>query len=132
MVWILLGIDYMARRTVVKFSKTVRMEKDGNLLKVGDKWYRFVTNVDGDFRTGEYLLEEVDKNKIDKQIETIVEKLFKFIEPKLVLEDALKDLDEKELYKLYKFVLKKGRQLKPKVQKHCINMKVGGVDIPIR
>lgn len=107
------------------------IERDGNLLRIGNKWYCFTINEDGDFRTGTHTLEEVDIKKRDKQIATISEKLFKFVEPRLVLEDALKDMGETALEKVYNYV-RKHKDVKPRVIKHCVAMKVGGVQIPIR
>ncbi len=112
--------------------KQIKMEQDGNLLRIGNKWYEFVTNTDGDFRTGTHILVEVNKKKIDKQIELITNKLFSFINPKIVLKDALKDVPEKQLNKLY-FKLKNNKmKVKPKIEKHCVRMKVAGINIPIR
>lgn len=114
----------MAKRKVI--------QKDGNLLKIDGKWYRFGVNEDSDFATGQYNLEEVDKEKIDRQTAIITSKLFSFVDPKLVLKDALKDLDDKSLEKLYKYVKNHKGKIKPKIKKHCIQMKVAGVEIPIR
>ncbi len=112
--------------------KKITIEKDGNLLRIGNKWYRFSINDDGDFRTGEHILEEVNKKKRDKRIEFISKKLFTFVEPELIMKDALKDLAEEELEKLFTYVKKHKDKLKPKIKKHCVQMKVAGVEIPIR
>lgn len=85
------------------------------------------------FRTGTHILEEVDVKKRNKQIVAITDSLFKVVEPKLVLKDALKDMAEEELNKLYKFVKKnKDAYRKAKIMKHCVAIKAGGVQIPIR
>ena len=111
--------------------KKMKIERDGNLLRIGNKWNTFLVNLDGDFNTGTHTLEEVDKEKRDKQINLLTNALFTSLDPKLVMRDALKDMTEEELYKLYKYI-KKHRDIKPKVKKDCVAMSLGGVDIPIR
>ena len=112
--------------------KQITMEKDGNFIRIGDKWYAFMTNDDGDFRTGEHTLIEVDKARFDRKIEQITAVLFSSIDPKLVMKDALKDLLEDELDKILKYIKKHKGKIQPKIRKHCIQMEVGGVKIPIR
>lgn len=109
----------------------VKVEADGNFLRIGRKWYQFGTNEDKKFSTGEFVLVEVNRKEIDRKTKFISEKLFKFVDPKLVLQDAVKELPDNALDKLYKYV-RKHKDPKPKVFKHCIAMKIGGVQIPIR
>jgi len=116
-------------------KKKIIIQNDGNYLRVGNKWYGFSTNDDGNFMTGEHILYEVNKKKFDKKAEKITDELFSFVDPKLVMKDALKDLLEPELDKIIKYIEKKKKatkSFKPEIRKHCIQMRVGGVDIPIR
>ena len=48
------------------------------------------------------------------------------------MKDALVELSDNELNKLFKFIKKKKGKVKPKVRKHCIRLDIGGVEIPIR
>lgn len=114
-------------------KNTIRMEKDGNALRVGNKWYHFALNNDGDFATGQFTLIEMDKKKYDRNADYITKRLFSFVDPKLVMRDALKDMTDVQLEKLAAFLRKrKGKIVKPKIRKHCIQMRIGGVEIPIR
>ena len=115
-----------------KNKKQIKVEKDGNLLRINNKWYRFLINGDGDFRTGTHILEEVNKTKRDEEINRITEKLFSFLDGKIVLKDALKDMAEEDLEKLYNYILKHKGKLKPKIKKHCVMMTIGNCEIPIR
>ena len=113
-------------------EKKITLEKDGNLIRIGGKWYAFQVNNDGDFRTGEHVLVEVNKKEFDKKVNTITNTLFSFIDPKLVLRDALKDMTEPELAHILKYIKKHKGKVKPKIKKHCIQMKIAGVEIPLR
>jgi len=116
-------------------AKKLILEKDGNFIRIGKKWFMFAPNLDGDFRTGEHRLVEVNKIAFDKKVKEITENLFSFVDPKLVMKDALKDLLPEELDKILAHIRKRKRKKrKPKVDivKHCIQMKVAGVEIPIR
>lgn len=122
-----------SRKKVEIFPKNkITLEKDGNLIRINKKWYAFQVNNDGDFRTGEHILVEVDKERIDRAIKTITDSLFTYIDPKLVLADALKDMTQEELLHLEKYIRKHGKRLYPKIRKHCIAMRIAGVEIPIR
>ena len=124
----------MAHRTKVNFDnkKRIEIEKDANFLRIGDKWYKFAANDDDDFRTGQHVLVEVDKERFDKKVEKITEVLFSSVDPKLVMKDALKDLVEEELDTLLRYIKKHKGKLQPKIRKHCIQMEIAGVKIPIR
>ena len=112
-------------------KKKIILQRDGNLLRIGGKWYVFTPNEDEDFRTGDYELIEVDKKKIDKQINFITEKLFEHVNKELIMQDALKDMQQDELEKLYNYIKKKVK-LKPKLVKHCVRMDVGKYKIWLR
>ena|SRR3990167_9859231 len=109
----------------------VKVESDGNLIRIGDAWYQFESNPDADFKTGEFILRKVNRKEIDRKTEFISKKFFSFIDPKLVLKDALKELPDGNLDRLYKYV-KKHKEAKPKIIKDCIAMKIAGLQIPIR
>jgi hypothetical protein len=113
-------------------GKKIRIEKDGNFVRIGTKWYAFRANDDGDFRTGDHVLVEIDKKRYDKRVDAITERLFSFVNPKLVMKDALKDMMEEELIQLERHIKKCKGKLKVTTRKHCIQMEVGGVKIPIR
>ena len=113
-------------------KRTIKIEKDGNLLRIGKKWYAFHINDDGDFRTGQHIMVEVDKAEFDKKVNAITAKLFSFIDPKLVLKDALKDMTDEELTHLFRYIEKHKGKVKPRIRKHCISMDLAGVNIPIR
>ena len=108
-----------------------KVEADGNFIRIDKSWYQFETNKDNDFGTGEIILRKVNRKEIDRKVKFISEKFFTFIDPELVLRDAVKELPEESLNKLYKYV-KKHKNAKPKVIKHCIAMEIGNVQIPIR
>ena len=42
----------------------VKVESDGNLIRIGDAWYQFESNPDADFKTGEFILRKVNLKKI--------------------------------------------------------------------
>lgn len=113
-------------------KKKITIEKDGNLLRIGKKWYAFHVNNDGNFRTGSHIMVEVDKAEFDKKVNAITNKLFSFVDPKLVMRDALKDMTEEELTHLFKYIEMHKGKCKPRIRKHCISMDLAGVNIPIR
>jgi hypothetical protein len=107
-----------------------RVEMKGHFLVIDGDYYIAQVNEDGDFDTGAFKFRRIEREKIDKMVKTIAEKLKGSLDPEIVLKDALMELPEKDLKKLTLKLVKE----KPKitVRKHCVQMKVGGVKIYIR
>lgn len=78
------------------------------------------------------MLVEVDKKEFDRKVSAIADTLFSFVDPKLVLRDALKDMTEPELARILRYIRKHKGKVEPRISKHCIQMRIAGVNIPLR
>jgi hypothetical protein len=110
-----------------------KVESKGGFLIIDGDYYTIDTpNEDGNFDTGEMKWKKVDKEKIEKIVDEIAEKLKDALDPKVVIRDALFDLSTKDLKKLTVKLIKEKAKPRITVKKHCVQMKVGGVKIYIR
>ena len=117
-----------------KVNKDVKREY--GLLVIDNKYYY------GDMIDGKVVYREISKAKVQKRlklIDEIVKKLKDSLDKEAVLKETLMknfpmgdETLEEELVKLLGMLNSKERKYKPKTRAHhCVDMKVGGIIIPI-
>jgi len=117
-----------------KVNKEVKREF--GLLVIDNKYYY------GDMIDGKIVYREISKAKVQKRlklIDEIVKKLKDSLDREAVLKETLMknfpmgdETIEEELLKLLGMLKSKERKYKPKTRvHHCVDMKVGGMIIPI-
>jgi hypothetical protein len=112
----------------------MKITKKGNYLIMNGKWYVFNIPIqDGDFNTGDWEMTEVKKPKeLNEKINKITEEIFESLDREIIMKDALFDMTPIEIEVIYQKLFKNKRKPKLKMKKHCIQLDVGGIGIPIR
>ena len=108
----------------------MKIKKKGNYLEINGKLYRVINS------TGKEKFEDMEFEPIKTDVESLIKKIAKKIKgalnPEEIIENALYDLSEEDIKKLYEKITK--QKTKPKMKKEygCFEMSVGGIKIPIR
>lgn len=113
-----------------------QVEREHGLLKIDGKYY-YSDQIDG-----KTVFREISKSKVKKRlklVQEIVDKMKDALDKEAVLKETImkhfpfgEDIIEEELMKLHGMLHSSDRKYKPKTRKHhCVDMKVGGMIIPI-
>lgn len=106
-----------------------KIEKIHKYLVIGGEYYA-ISHIDGkpDFTK----ISKKTIEKIEKKVDKIAEELKRNLDSKAVLKEAIFNLEEKEIDKLYNSVFKSKQKYKPKTREHhCVDMKIGNFVLPI-
>ena len=108
----------------------MKIKKKGNYLEIEGKLYK-VTSGKATEKFEEMEFEKVNSN-VEKMIKEIAQKVKGAVNPEEIVENALYDLDEKDIKSLFVKLTK--QKTKPKMKKRygCFELDVGGINIPIR
>ena len=110
----------------------MKIKKKGNYLEIEGKLYKVNQSRSSTTEKFEDMEFEPVNSNIQEMIKKIADKVKDAVNPEEIVENALYDLDEETIKKLFKkLTLKK---TKPKMRKRygCFHLNVGGIDIPIR
>jgi len=110
----------------------MKIIKKGNYMEIAGKLY----TIDSDKSRANKKMEELEfhevKENINKMCDIIAEKLKNSVNADEIIKNALFDLDEEDIKKIFLKVTK--QKIKPKMRKRygCFILDVEGIDIPIR
>jgi uncharacterized protein YfkK (UPF0435 family) len=108
----------------------MKIKKKGNYLEIDGKLYK-VTSSKGKEKFEDMEFEPAKEN-IDKLVSIIAKRLSKSISPEEILKNAMYDMEEEDIRKIYDKITK--QKTKPKIKKNygCLQLNVGGIYIPVR
>jgi len=116
-------------KMTTKPKQKIEFEKKWNYLVKDGVYYEWEN------RDGKAVLVLADKKKIDEKevkVKEIAKKIKEGLNPEAVITEALMQIGDKDIEKLYKLVNSTKRKYKPKTREgHCVDMKVGRFIIPI-
>jgi DNA-directed RNA polymerase subunit N (RpoN/RPB10) len=108
-------------------SEDVQLDAERHIFKIGGKFYR----LDADERNKPMLI-EVDIKKYDEMVGNIMKNIEGVLDTEKLLRYCLNRMPLRELKKVEE-MFKSNRKRKPKMRTKdgCIELSIGGVDIPI-